>query len=139
STPLPFAAYGVWGSMVGWDLAPMRVGALLIGLAAAAALHAFLFDRLGSLRAVAPLFGLVVINPYWVTLSLFVYTDMPAIFFALLALIAAGRQRPVLLTLALAGALLCQQYLIFLNLAMGTFYLLRSLQQRQRGDVAMLA
>lgn len=109
SGPLPFAVFGGWGRLFGFSLPGMRACSLLI---AALALIAA-YRLIGDFHAAA----LLGLNPYWAAMSIFVYTDMLAVLFAVLAFDAARRERPLPFALAATAALLCRQYLIFLPLA----------------------
>lgn len=138
STPLPFMLYGLWGNVAGWDLPTMRVGALLVALITYIALHHYLYGVFRGGWQTIFLFVWIAVQPYMAAMSMFVYTDMPAIGFALLGLIAVHRRQPALTAVATAGMLLCRQYLVIFPLAAGIFFLCAYLYQRQRRDLFML-
>jgi hypothetical protein len=118
SGPLPFLYFGVWGRCFGWELATMRLGALAVGFVALLFLFVCLRDEWGRARTAGLVGAYLCLNPYVATLSVFVYTDMISVLFVLLAWWAWRRGWTVALFLAVAGAMLCRQYLIFLPLAL---------------------
>lgn len=139
STPLPFVIYALWGRLVGFDLWQLRILSIIIALATYLLWHGLLFLRLKNRWAVLLASAFLVLHPYMVGLSIFVFTDMLSILFVLLAIHAVISRRPVQLGLALAGAVLCRQYAVFLTLATAVFYLLSWLQNRQDSALRMLA
>jgi hypothetical protein len=123
--PLSFAAYALWGRMVGFSLPRLRILSLLVGLATALCCL-YLFSKTLQNQWIAMTGALfVMMNPYMLGAGIFVFTDMSAILFELLVLIAVIRGNVWLLGLSLTGAILCRQYLAFLTLAVGLFYLIR--------------
>lgn len=123
SGPLPFLFYGLWGRAFGFWLPAMRCGSLLIALAALLALWMFLRRVLDNERASLLSGCALCLNPYMATMSLFVYTDMAAVLFGLLALAAGWSGRAWQMCLALAAAMLCRQYMLFLAVGMGAWFL----------------
>ncbi len=121
SGPLPFLFYGWWGRVFGYSLAAMRCGSLALALAALLILWIFL-RRLLDERAAFLSGCALCLNPYFATMSLFVYTDMAAVGSGLAALATALHGRPVTMAMALAAAMLSRQYMVFLALGLGVFY-----------------
>lgn len=138
STPLPFVIYALWGRLVGFELWQLRILSIIIALVTYLLWHRILFLRLKDRRAVLLLAIFLVVHPYMVGFSIFVFTDMLSILFILLAVHAVISHRPVQLGLALAGAVLCRQYAVFMTLATVVFYLLGWLQNRAKGAAGML-
>lgn len=138
STPLPFVVFGAWGQGFGYSLPAMRIAALLMGLSTLLVLHHFarLTLRDSWLSLAVTLFWLV--HPYVILLSVFVYTDILAMLFLMLAAVAVARRQPMLLAVGMMGGLLCRQYLVFAVAAAGVYYVLRYLHHREKRDVAML-
>ncbi len=137
STPLPFVAYGLWGRLFGFELPALRIGGILVALATHAVYLVLLLSLLGRRLGALLAFLLFVLHPYTVYLSLFVHTDIPAVGLALLGLVALRDGRPLWLAVALAGAVLCRQYLVFLSGAVMVFCSLRWFIMSDRRAVTM--
>ncbi len=117
SGPLPFALYALWGMLAGLELPSLRVLSLLIAPASYLLCHriVWLVFRNGIAALLLTLF--LALHPYMIGFSVFVFTDGPAILFVLIALLGAVRDRPMIVFVGLAGALLSRQYLVFLPAA----------------------
>lgn len=138
STPLPFVVYALWGRMVGFEIDRLRLLSILIAMLTYMLFHRLLFESTGSV--VASVLGsmFLVAHPYMVGFSIFVFTDMLPIMFLITSLLSIRHDRPWLLGLSLAGALLCRQYFVFLSLAMLAFYVLRLLDKKRTIDIKMI-
>jgi hypothetical protein len=140
SGPVPFVLYGAWGRMFGFEPQTLRLFSILVALATYVLLFWFLQSETGNLRLSVLGTAFVALHPYMLYLSLFVYTDMLAILCLIGALAAVRRERPLWLAVALCGAVLNRQYLVFAAGAAGAYYLARGIRLRQRRDlVPMLA
>jgi len=118
SGPLPFLVFAGWGSVFGWSLVTMRLCSLLIGgLTLWVAGLVFRDARVPLWQA-----GLLGLNPYWAAMTVFVYTDMLTVLLALLAYRMAMQQRAVPYALAMAGALVSRQYLVYLVAAVALWF-----------------
>lgn len=95
SGPLTFAIYGAWGRLAGFGTAELRLLSPLIASATA-----------------------LVLNPYFIGLSVFVFTDMLALLGLGLALLGTSRRQPWLSVVGLAIATCTRQYLAFMAPAM---------------------
>jgi hypothetical protein len=138
SGPVPFVLYGAWGRLFGFDPPTLRLFSIVVAVATYVLLFWFLQSETGNLRLSALGTAFVALHPYMLYLSLFVYTDMLAIMCLIGAIAAVRRNRPVWLAVALCGAVLNRQYLLFATGAAGAFYLARWLQHRERRDVVQL-
>ena len=136
STPLPFLAYALFGKIFGLALPTLRVLSLLVASATFFALFILFRYYVSEIRSLFML-GFVMINPYIAGLSLFVFTDMLALFFTALSFIAHHKKKPILLAISLAGSLLCRQYCAFLILSFATFYLYNWLVLKQKSDMKL--
>lgn len=139
STPLPFVLYAAWGKIVGFELWQLRLLSLLIALLSYLLFHRILYLRLGSGPAALLAAVFLMINPYMVGFSIFVFTDGLTILFIILALYAAVRSNPTFLFFGVAGALLCRQYTVFLAAAAVIFYSVRLWRGKGERNGAMLA
>src|SRR5262245_47428982 len=127
STPLPFVVYGLWGRLLGFDLLTLRLLSPLIALATYVMLH-FVLHRWfedGRIAFLGTLF--VMLNPYMVGLSVFVFTDMITILAILVAFHGAWKEHWGRYALAAGCALLARQYAAFLVLSVCGWHGLRLL------------
>ena len=123
STPLPFIIYALWGKLAGFQPNQLRFLSLIIAFLTF--LTFFIFYQETSKRPdISILLTLfLVFQPYVLGLTVFVYTDMLALFFLALTLLAFHKKKSVLLTFSVAGALLCRQYYIFIPVSLGIYFL----------------
>jgi hypothetical protein len=139
SGPLPFWLFGMWGKAAGDSLAAMRIFALLTAFATLLLVFRLALSVLGRPGvALAASVGLCL-NPYMATMSLFVYTDMPTLLFALVAMDAALNDRPVRMAAGLAAAAISRQYLTFLTAALAAFFAARWWWRRDAASLRMAA
>ena len=138
STPLPFVLYAAWGRVVGFELWQLRLLSLLIALLSYLLFHRILYLHLGSGPAALLAAVFLMINPYMVGFSIFVFTDGLTILFVILSLYAAVRSSPTLLFFGVAGSLLCRQYTIFLAAAAVIFYCVHLWRGKGERNGAML-
>jgi hypothetical protein len=138
STPLPFVTYALWGKIAGFQPHQLRLLSLIIALFTF--ITFFIFYQMSSKRPdISLLLTLFLIfQPYILGLTVFVYTDMLALFFLALTLIAFHNRKPVLLAISVAGALLCRQYFIFLPASLGIYYLLHLITKRPGNSRQMM-
>jgi len=138
STPLPFIAYGLWGRVFGFELPRLRLLSILIAILSYLCFHHLVFKLTG--RAGAALWStlFLAVNPYMLGFSVFVFTDGLAILMVLLSVYGVVRSNAVLLAVALAGAILCRQYAMFLVVAGATFYCIGWLRLKTAGPGKML-
>ena len=138
SGPVPFVLYGAWGRLFGFEPHMLRLFSIVVAVATYVLLFWFLQSETGNLRLSAIGTAFVALHPYMLYLSLFIYTDMLAIMCLIGAIAAVRRERPLWMALALCGAMLNRQYLVFATGAASAYYLARCIQLRQRGDVVPL-
>lgn len=138
STPLPFLAYALWGKLVGFELFHLRILSLIMALLTYVVFHRLLFISIKDDKKVFWGAVLLVIQPYMIGFSIFVYTDMIAVLFLLLAVMWHIRRQPIFLGAYLALAILSRQYMAFLVIAGGLFYLLEYLVVKRKDSLAML-
>lgn len=134
STPLPFVLYTLWGRLFGFGLPILRLFSLLIALITYLLFHRLLFT---ATQKAWPAFWasvFLVVHPYMAGLSIFIYTDMPAMLCMISACLAVVRKKPLWLWLSLAGAILCRQYFVFFTLGVTIFYFIRWLTLKNRRE-----
>ncbi len=125
STPLPFIIYAGWGHLFGFDLFTLRILSIIIALLTYMLFHIILFENLQNkkLAFIGTLF--LVIHPYMVGLSIFVFTDMPAILFLLLGYYTLQNKKFYLSAFFIALSILCRQYILFFLPPMFIYYALQ--------------
>lgn len=138
STPLPFLIYALWGRMMGFDLFHLRMLSVIIAILTYIAFHRLLFIALKDGKKVFWGGAFLVAQPYMIGLSIFVFTDMTAILFMVLACLALLKRRPILLGICIMMAILSRQYIAFLALAAGIYFLVDYLRVRRKSSLYMM-
>ena len=138
STPLPFILYSIWGRIFSFDIEMLRLFSVIIAFSTYLLFHKLVFSLVNDIKISLLTTAFIVVNPYMIGLSVFVFTDMLAILFVIISCIAVRKQSPIVLTISLACGLLSRQYLIFFVLAVSLFYLWKYYQYRKRDDKTML-
>lgn len=128
STPLPFILFSLWGKIFGFHLISLRILSLFLASATYWLLYLFFSKHLIKSTALF-LTIFIALNPYFIGASIFVFTDMTAILFMVLAFVALYNKSPLLLLLGLSGALLSRQYFAFLIPSFFIFYFLKFLNE----------
>jgi hypothetical protein len=123
STPLPFILYSVWGRIFSFDLQILRIFSVIIALSTYLLFYNLLLSIFKDIKVSLLTTAFIVVHPYMIGLSVFVFTDMLAILFIITSCISIRKQSPIYLSLSLACGLLCRQYLIFFVLTAGLYYL----------------
>lgn len=141
SSPLPFMVYAAWGRLFSFDLQVLRLLSIIIALTTYLAFHHLLVVCQVKPRVAFLATAFLALQPYMIGLSIFVFTDMLAILFLILGCIGIRRRKPLLFGLWSMAGLLSRQYLTFLPIAAGVFFLLRYLGTRERHarDMALAA
>ena len=131
STPFPFISYAIWGKIFGFEVVKLRVFSIIIALFTYTLFYYLIFIvfKKSSLAFWSTLF--LVVHPYMIGLSVFVFTDMMTILFLILLLISVVKKSSVLIFLSSAGAILSRQYAVFFPLALGIFYLIKYLKYKE--------
>jgi hypothetical protein len=114
SAPLTYLVYSAWGHLVGFSTPALRLLSPVIAGATATLWFLVIRRHVRGTPIVLIALGCIVFNPYFVGLSVFVFTDMLSLLG--LAIVATGVQsrRPWLAGLGLAVATYARQYLVFL-------------------------
>lgn len=113
STPLPFILYGIWGWLFHSDLATLRIFSLLIAFATIfSAFYLFKKTGLSTFASFMCVF-ILSLNPYFIGVSFFVYTDMLCELFMIWAFISLIQHKVWLSCIFLLLAILCRQYMVF--------------------------
>jgi 4-amino-4-deoxy-L-arabinose transferase-like glycosyltransferase len=128
--PLVYVLYAGWAKIFGSSTEILRLFSLLVALICWQVLY-----RFNRLITGQPLYAwllslIMVVNPYFVGTSVFVYTDMLTILFCLLAITALIRERTVTFFICLSAAIMCRQYAIVFPVAYAFFWCLARLRGR---------
>jgi hypothetical protein len=113
STPLPFVVYALWGSIFGDSLAILRVFSLFITFTTI--LSAFCLFKKFNLSTPASYICIFIltINPYFMGVGFFVYTDLLCELCMLWVFISLMNREILISCTSLLFAILCRQYMVF--------------------------
>ena len=137
--PLTFILYALWGKVTSFELAHLRYFSLL-NATLALTLIFFLYKALLPKPRLAILgICLLLLNPYLWGLSLFVFTDVPALLLMVTAAWAILKQKPILLFISMAAALLSRQYAVYLLTASGLYYLIKLFKEGKQQIIYLIA
>ncbi len=138
SGPLPFMLYAAWGNLFGFDLNTLRLLSLILSLILYVTFCYLLF--LITQNEWSSIVGTVflVLHPYMIGLSAFVFTDLLPILASVVALTAMYKKRYVLFLFALIVSLLSRQYFVFFIGAVIIFYTFNYIQTKSREYLLML-
>ncbi len=118
SAPLTYLAYAGWGHLVGFGLAELRLLSPLVAAATALAWFAFLRDQVRPRVLVWLTLATLVLNPYFLGLSVFVFTDMFALLGLSLVALGVSRRWPLLTLAGVIVAVCSRQYFVFVPFAL---------------------
>jgi 4-amino-4-deoxy-L-arabinose transferase-like glycosyltransferase len=110
--PLFYLLYAAWGHVFGFGVTALRCLSLGIAFMALLLLYEFTRICLGDARAAFFACLALLVNPYLLGLSIFVFSDMLTLLFVLACLALFLKGRHFLSSIALCAALLCRQYVI---------------------------
>lgn len=114
-TPLSFFYWGAVELSFGLGVPGLRLSCLVLSVAALLLIG----RRANSPGRRALLCGVgLLLYPYWVPLSLLIYTDMPAVFLSMLGLFLYARGRSVASAAAFVLAIATRQYMITVPLSL---------------------
>jgi hypothetical protein len=138
STPLPFILYALWGKLVGFHLHQLRFFSLIIALFTFITFYIYYYQASGRVKIALLVTLFLIYQPYSIGISVFVYTDMLALFFLAWSLIAFQKEKPIILAISAAGAMLCRQYFVFLPAALFLYYLVQMILKARPNSRKML-
>lgn len=114
SGPLPFLTYGAWGHLVGFSTAALRLLTPFIAWAVTSLWFLFFMRHLRSPIASIVGVAILVLNPYFLGLSVFVFTDMLALLGLVMVAFGIQSRRAWMVAAGIAVATCSRQYLAFL-------------------------
>lgn len=125
STPLPFIMYSVWGRIFNFNIQTLRIFSVIIAFVTYLLFHKLIFSIFNNSKIAIFATFFIVMHPYMVGLSIFVFTDMLTILFIVLSCVSIRNKNPIILLISLACGLLCRQYFIFFTLAVFIYFFLK--------------
>jgi 4-amino-4-deoxy-L-arabinose transferase-like glycosyltransferase len=124
--------------LVGFDLPALRLLSLVFAFAVYLIFHRLLFELFGVGLTAFLAAAFLMVNPYMIGTSVFVFTDMMTMAFVAALVWAVFHERPLVFFFSAAGALFCRQYAVFLVLAAGTYFLVRMIVRVGRSPAVMI-
>jgi hypothetical protein len=113
SAPLTYLVYSAWSGIVGFETPALRLLSPFVAGVTILAWCAFLADVFRSRAVLLVSLATIVLNPYFLGLSVFVFTDMLSFLGLALTAVGVSRRRPWLAAIGLAVATCSRQYLAF--------------------------
>jgi len=140
SAPLTYVVYAAWGHLVGFETAHLRfLSPILAGILLLTHSGVLAHDGVNSRTSLVAV-GITALNPYFVGLSAFVFTDMLALVGMVVAWRGVQRGSAFVSAVGVAWATLTRQYSAFLAAAMViTAVLANGNTHRQRSRLAVAA
>ena len=121
--PLVFLVYSLWGKIVGFEAANLRILSLIFSGTTLLLIYRLFVLILRNRKAALLAVCLLLINPYMWGLGIFVYTDIPTLCFSVMFVWAVYRRQALFLAVTTALALLARQYSAYLIVAAGVYQL----------------
>ena len=119
STPLPFVLYAIWGKIFSVELYSLRIFSLIIAFIFFNVSLSF-FYKISNNKVTSMLLLLILmLNPYIIGISFFVYTDMLATLTLLISCYALIEKKYLISAIFIGLAILCRQYLVYGLIAIG--------------------
>jgi hypothetical protein len=115
--PLVFILYAAWGALVGFEIWTLRILSAILACATSWTFYKIVDTRQSEWKPALVALATVVLNPYFIGLSAFVFTDMLAILMMVLAWYGLLHRQIWVAGLAAGASVLTRQYFAFLVLA----------------------
>jgi len=130
--PLMFIVYAKVADVVGFEPWKLRTLSVAISIVTYCVYYLLLWHVFRSHKVAWLACGLLMVNPYMIRLSVFIYVDMMPLLFLIgfLALVLRGKVIPAFVVLA--GTLLVSQHYVFALAGVGLFYAARALLCREK-------
>lgn len=119
STPLPFVLYAIWGKIFSVELYSLRIFSLLIAFVFFNFSLSFFYKISNNKMISIFLLLVLMLNPYIIGISFFVYTDMLATLTLLISCYALIEKKYLISAIFIGLAILCRQYLVYGLIAIG--------------------
>jgi len=125
--PLFYMLFAALGKFVGYTLFSFRIISLVIGFIVSVLMFLFSEQCIREARKTFFLCIILMLNPYFLGLSLFVFNDMVALLFLLCSAMCFINNKYLFSAIFLGLGLLCRQYIFFAMCAMWFTKFLESL------------
>lgn len=137
--PFFFMFYALWGKIFGTSIEGLRIFTLIISFITWQLLF-YLFQFFVKKEFHALLLSLlVVVNPYFLGTSVFVFTDMLTILLSLSAIISFIKNKTILFIVFATLAILCRQYAVIIPAAVILYSLLTYKRDEKSGRKFILS
>jgi hypothetical protein len=137
SPPLGFIFYALWGRVFGFQVPVLRILSVIIAFITFLLMHRLAHITLENGLTALLSTAFIVLNPYMLGLTVFIYNDMVTIMFLVICCIAIIRKRPLVFLVSSACALVCRQYFVFLPAAAGLYFLIIYFREKDRHALKM--
>lgn len=137
SPPLGFIFYALWGRAFGFQVLTLRIFSVIIAFITFILMHRLAHISLKDGWTALLSTAFIVLNPYMLGLTVFIYNDMVTIMFLVICCLAVIGKRPFLFLISSACALLCRQYFVFLPAAAGLYFLIRYFREKDNRNLMM--
>ena len=117
TTPLTFIFYAAFGTIANLDILTLRLFSVIISVATLYSIYKLGLVYLSDHFKAFVLVLLFSLNPYFIGLSIYVYTDMLTLFFMFWVFIFYKNNHAVGYALAAAAAILCRQHSLLIILS----------------------
>lgn len=121
STPLFYYIYALWAKVFGFSLESLRIFNTLIALFSWQLIYRLFKLVTQNIKLAFLLSLLIIVNPYIIGLSFYVYNDNLNLLLLLAAILAFIKDRAILMSIFFSLAVLTRQYSVVFPLTM-TFY-----------------
>lgn len=115
--PLFYIFYAIWAKLFSDTLMSMRLLNLIISFATWQFLYLLMLSGTKNEKHSFLLSLLIIINPYFLGTSVYVFTDMLTLFFVIAAVLAFQNNKNLLFLFLSSAAILCRQYTIIVPIA----------------------
>ncbi|MEJ5263583.1 MAG: glycosyltransferase family 39 protein [Ignavibacterium sp.] len=129
--PLFYILFSVWTKISGFSIESLRILNVLISLLCWQLIFYFFKTVTKNFRASFLLTALIVFNPYFIGVSIFVYNDNLMLLFIMLGVLSFIKIRSAVTDLFFALGILVRQYLIIFPLSVFIYSLLQSILSKK--------
>ena len=123
--PLFYITLAIWTKLLGFNIITQRLFIILIAFISFQLIFYLLQYSLKRVLMSVMLSLLILINPYFIGLSIFIYTDMLMILFILLAILFIMKNRLWLFCIFSALAILVRHYAVILPMSVFVYAFIR--------------
>ena len=129
--PAVFVIYSLWGKLVGYELAQLRILSVIIAFITFIFLFIFFRATIERKNFTIPLLILFMLNPYIIGFNVYIFTDLLTIFFSILFCLSILKNWQFGMFSSGIMMLLCRQYSIIFLLAAAIYFLAKYFKGRE--------